>query len=105
MGDIENERLTRIETKIDNMASAVTDLSITTAVIHEKVNDLEIRRQESHERANRMSSMVDELHNCVHGVEQHVGKVEGQLGLTTKILMVCTAAIIGGVANLIFNIV
>jgi len=101
----QNVRLDRIETKIDQITNSVSQMSIQTAVIHEKVNDLEVRRREQHERSNNFSRRVDDLHDCVHKVEQHAGKLEAQMSITTKILFVLSAAIVTGVGNLLFNLV
>lgn len=101
----QNIRLDRIETKIDQITNSVNQMSIQTAVIHERVQDLEVRRREQHERSNAFSRRVDDLHDCVHKVEQHAGKLEAQMSITTKILFVLSAAIITGVGNILFNIV
>lgn len=52
-----NERLDRIEDKIDKLSQAIVAL----ARVEEKIADLEQRRFEQHERLNKISSNMDNL--------------------------------------------
>lgn len=80
------ERLSRIEQKIDQLTDTGMSNQITMARVEEKISDLEVRRSESHERVNRISSSIDEI-------EVNVTEVSTKVDLTTKFLWAITAAI------------
>jgi wobble nucleotide-excising tRNase len=54
-GTEQDDRLDRIEEKIDRLSDVVIQL----ARVEEKINELEIRRKESHERVNKLSEKID----------------------------------------------
>jgi len=66
--DIDN-RLERIEEKIDKITDSVVDLQTRAAVAENRTKDLEVRRQESYERANKFSEKLDHVHDCMHDVK------------------------------------
>ena len=52
---MEDDRLQRIEEKLDKLS----DVIVGMARVEEKIEDLETRRSESHERVNRISARLD----------------------------------------------
>ena len=66
--DIDN-RLERIEEKIDKITDSVVDLQTRAAVAENRTKDLEVRRQESYERQNKFSEKLDHVHDCMHDVK------------------------------------
>lgn len=79
-----DERLLRIEQKIDKLTETEMANQITMARVEEKISDLEVRRSESHERVNRISSSIDDI-------EARVTEVSTKVDLTTKFLWAITA--------------
>ena len=66
--DIDN-RLERIEEKVDKITDAVNELTTFTAVQENRTKDLEVRRQESYDRQNKFSEKLDHVHDCMHDVK------------------------------------
>ena len=99
----QDERLDRIEGKVDKIADSVNSLVTSAAVMDSKVNDLEIRREESHERANRFSEKLDHMHDGIHNLDSHVKGLESRVGITTKILMGLGSISIAAIINEIVN--
>jgi hypothetical protein len=61
MAEITDDRLARIEDKLDKVSDAIVAL----ARVEEKIADLETRREEGHERLNRISTKVDNIDSGV----------------------------------------
>lgn len=59
MADGTEDRLFRIEEKIDKL----TDLTVSLARVESRLEDLEDRRLENHERVNRLSKSMDDINN------------------------------------------
>jgi|OM-RGC.v1.029344866 chromosome segregation ATPase len=100
-----NDKLSRIETKLDKITESVHDLATVSAVIHTKVEDLEVRRNESHERANRFSEKLDHMHGGIHELDTEMHGLASKLSLTTKLVLgvgsIGMAAIINQAMNIL----
>ena len=69
---MEEERLQRIEEKLDML----TDVIVGMARVEEKIEDLETRRSESHERVNRISARLDCIETGQASVNAKLGTIE-----------------------------
>jgi len=67
-----NERLDRIEDKIDKLSNAI----VTLARVEEKIADLETRRTEQHERQNRMAEKIDKMDATLAGMAEKTNFVQ-----------------------------
>lgn len=76
------ERLTKIEEKIDKLS----DTLIALARVEEKISDLELRRAESHERVNRLSNSIDRI-------ETKCTQMSSKVELSNKIIWGLSAAV------------
>jgi len=84
------ERLLRIEEKIDRL----TEVTVTLARVESKIQDLETRRSEAYERVNRLSASIDD-------VDERVTSLGARMDLMSKILLGIGLAIVTAlVANL-----
>lgn len=84
------ERLLRIEEKIDRL----TEVTVTLARVESKIQDLETRRSEAYERVNRLSASIDD-------VDERVTALGARMDLMSKILLGIGLAIVTAlVANL-----
>jgi len=84
------ERLLRIEEKIDRL----TEVTVTLARVESKIQDLETRRYEAYERVNRLSASIDD-------VDERVTALGARMELMSKILLGIGLAIVTAlVANL-----
>jgi len=84
------ERLLRIEEKIDRL----TEVTVTLARVESKIQDLETRRSEAYERVNRLSASIDD-------VDERVTALGARMELMSKILLGIGLAIVTAlVANL-----
>ena len=84
------ERLLRIEEKIDRL----TEVTVTLARVESKIQDLETRRSEAYERVNRLSASIDD-------VDERVVALGARMDLMSKILLGIGLAIVTAlVANL-----
>lgn len=92
------KRLERIEEKIDKITDAVNELTIRSAVMENRTEDLEIRRGESYDRQNKFSEKLDHVHDCMHDVK---AKVE----LSHKLVWAVGIAVIIGVINEVLKII
>ena len=95
--DIDN-RLERIEEKIDKITDTVVDLQMRAAVAENRTKDLEVRREESYVRQNKFSEKLDHVHDCMHDVK---AKTE----LSHKLIWGVGIAILIGIANEIMTII
>lgn len=95
----QDERLERIEGKVDKITDSVNALVTSAAVMNTKVDELEVRREESHERANRFSEKLDHMHGGIHDLDAHVKGLESRVGITTKILMGLGSILIAAIIN------
>jgi len=68
MAEITDDRLARIEDKLDKVSDAIVAL----ARVEEKIADLETRREEGHERLNRISTKVDSIDSGVITMRERV---------------------------------
>jgi len=93
-----DDRLVRIETKIDSIVGKVSELATTQAVIHTKVEHLEIQRKEMHERSNRISRNMDDMQEGIQTL--HV-----QVGLSNKIMWGIGAAVVAAIVNEVFKLI
>lgn len=93
-----DDRLVRIETKIDSIVGKVSELATTQAVIHTKVEHLEVQRREMHERSNRISKNMDEMQDGIQTL--HV-----QVGLSNRIMWGIGAAVVAALVNEVFNLI
>lgn len=105
MAETQAQRLGRIEEKVDKIGDAVSNLAVTTQVIHTKVEDLETRRAESHERANKFSEKIDHMHNGIHKLDSHVNGLETKLSLQQKILFGLGSIIVAAVVNQVVSVI
>lgn len=78
-----DDRLQRIEDKLDKMSDAIVAL----ARVEEKITDLEVRRAEGHERLNRMSSKMDDIDGIVISMRE-------RMAVMTKIMWLVGAGVI-----------
>ncbi len=84
------ERLLRIEEKIDRL----TEVTVTLARVESKIQDLETRRSEAYERVNRLSASIDD-------VDERVTSLGARMDLMSKILLGIGLAIVTAlVANI-----
>ena len=83
MGKMNDDRLQRIEEKLDKLA----DVIVGMARVEEKIADLETRRAEGHERLNRMSAKLDE-------VDAHVISMRERMNVISKVMWVVGAGVI-----------
>jgi len=93
-----DDRLVRIETKIDSIVGKVSELATTQAVIHTKVEHLEIQRKEMHERSNRISRNMDDMQEGIQTL--HV-----QVGLSNKIMWGIGTAVVEEIVNEVFKLI
>jgi chromosome segregation ATPase len=77
------ERLLRIEEKIDRL----TEVTVTLARVESKIQDLETRRSEAYERVNRLSASIDD-------VDERVTSLGARMDLMSKILLGIGLAIV-----------
>ena len=77
------ERLQRIEDKVDKLADVVVGM----ARVEEKISDLETRRSEGHERLNRMSGKLDE-------VDAHVISMRERMTIISKVMWLISAGVV-----------
>lgn len=77
------DRLQRIEEKLDKLA----DVIVGMARVEEKIADLETRRAEGHERLNRMSKKLDD-------VDAHVISMRERMNVISKIMWLIGAGVI-----------
>jgi uncharacterized coiled-coil protein SlyX len=77
------DRLQRIEDKLDKLADVVVGM----ARVEEKIVDLETRRAEGHERLNRMSAKLDE-------VDAHVISMRERMNVISKVMWLIGAGVI-----------
>jgi len=82
------ERLQRIEDKVDKLADVVVGM----ARVEEKIADLETRRSEGHERLNRMSRKLDE-------VDTHVISMRERMNVMSKVMWLIGAGVITVLIN------
>lgn len=68
MAEITDDRLARIEDKLDKVSDAIVAL----ARVEEKIADLETRREEGHERLNKISTKVDNIDSGVITMRERV---------------------------------
>lgn len=78
-----DDRLQRIEDKLDKMSDAIVAL----ARVEEKITDLETRRAEGHERLNRMSRKMDDIDSLVISMRE-------RMAVMTKIMWLVGAGVI-----------
>lgn len=78
-----DDRLQRIEDKLDKMSDAIVAL----ARVEEKITDLEVRRAEGHERLNRMSGKMDDIDGIVISMRE-------RMAVMTKIMWLVGAGVI-----------
>jgi phage shock protein A len=78
-----DDRLQRIEDKLDKMSDAIVAL----ARVEEKITDLEVRRAEGHERLNRMSGKMDDIDGIVISLRE-------RMSVMTKIMWLVGAGVI-----------
>ena len=95
----QEERLERIEGKVDKITDSVNALVTTSAVMSAKVDELEVRREESHQRANKFSEKMDHMHDGIHNLDSHVKGLESRVGITTKILLGLGSILIAAIIN------
>lgn len=77
------ERLQRIEDKVDKLADVVVGM----ARVEEKIQDLETRRSEGHERLNRMSRKLDD-------VDAHVISMRERMTIISRVMWIVGAGVI-----------
>lgn len=77
------ERLQRIEEKLDRLADVVVGM----ARVEEKIVDLETRRAEGHERLNRISSKMDDI-------DHHVISMRERMNVISKVMWLIGAGVI-----------
>lgn len=77
------ERLQRIEEKLDKLADVVVGM----ARVEEKIIDLETRRAEGHERLNRISSKMDDI-------DHHVISMRERMNVISKVMWLIGAGVI-----------
>ena len=77
------ERLQRIEDKVDKLADVVVGM----ARVEEKIQDLETRRSEGHERLNRMSKKLDD-------VDSHVISMRERMTIISRVMWIVGAGVI-----------
>lgn len=82
---LEDNRLQRIEEKLDKLADVVVGM----ARVEEKISDLETRRSESHERLNRVSARLDD-------VETGQATTNTKLGTIEKVMWFIAAGMLTG---------
>ena len=95
----ENDRLDRIEQKVDKISESVNSLVTTSAVMTAKVDELDVRREEAHARANKFSEKMDHMHDGIHDLDAHVKGLESRVGITTKILLGLGSILIAAIIN------
>ena len=83
MAEITDDRLARIEDKLDKVSDAIVAL----ARVEEKIADLETRREEGHERLNRISMKVDNIDSGVITMRERVN-------VLTKICLLVGAGVV-----------
>ena len=77
------DRLQRIEEKLDRLA----DVIVGMARVEEKIADLETRRAEGHERLNRMSKKLDD-------VDAHVISMRERMNVISKVMWLIGVGVI-----------
>lgn len=77
------ERLQRIEEKLDRLADVVVGM----ARVEEKIVDLETRRAEGHERLNRISSKMDDI-------DHHVISMRERMNVISKVMWLIGAGVV-----------
>jgi len=80
---VSEERLQRIEEKLDKLADVVVGM----ARVEEKIIDLETRRAEGHERLNRISSKMDDI-------DHHVISMRERMNVISKVMWLIGAGVI-----------
>jgi len=80
---VSEERLQRIEEKLDRLADVVVGM----ARVEEKIVDLETRRAEGHERLNRISSKMDDI-------DHHVISMRERMNVISKVMWLIGAGVI-----------
>jgi len=80
---VSEERLQRIEEKLDRLADVVVGM----ARVEEKIVDLETRRAEGHERLNRISSKMDDI-------DHHVISMRERMNVISKVMWLIGAGVV-----------
>lgn len=80
---MDDERLQRIEDKLDKLADVVVGM----ARVEEKIIDLETRRAEGHERLNRISGKVDDI-------DSHVISMRERMNVISKVMWLIGVGVI-----------
>ena len=83
IADMSEERLQRIEDKVDKLADVVVGM----ARVEEKIQDLETRRAEGHERLNKMSKKLDD-------VDAHVISMRERMNVISKVMWLIGAGVV-----------
>ena len=83
IADMSEERLQRIEDKVDKLADVVVGM----ARVEVKIQDLETRRAEGHERLNKMSKKLDD-------VDAHVISMRERMNVISKVMWLIGAGVV-----------
>jgi len=101
---LQEDRLTRIEEKIDKISDSVSSLAKSSAVMSTKITELQVRREESHQRANKFSERMDHMHDGIHDLDTHLKGLESKVTVTSKILLGIGSILVAAVINEIVRI-
>lgn len=89
MADTNQQRLNRIEEKIDKLSDAMVSLART----EEKLHQMEKNHQTAYERMNRFSQKLD-------AIEAKVNDNAHTVGLINRVTLVGVTALIGGMIKM-----
>lgn len=89
MADTNQQRLDRIEEKIDKLSDAMVSLART----EEKISQMEKNHQVAYERMNRFSQKLD-------AIEKKVNDNAHTVGLINRVTLVGVTALIGGMIKM-----
>jgi len=89
MADTNQQRLNRIEEKIDKLSDAMVSLART----EEKIHQMEKNHQAAYERMNRFSQKLD-------AIEAKVNDNAHTVGIINRVTLVGVTALIGGMIKM-----
>ena len=91
MADLSDQRLSRIEEKIDKLSDAMVSLART----EEKILQMEKNSQDAYERMNKFSLKLD-------AIEAKVNDNAHTVGIINKVTFIGVASIIGAIVKMLW---
>jgi len=91
MSDLSDQRLSRIEEKIDKLSDAMVSLART----EEKILQMEKNSQNAYERMNKFSLKLD-------AIEAKVNDNAHTVGIINKVTFIGVASIIGAIVKMLW---